>query len=109
MNDNLKEMIKNGQPEVAVEAAVEATPAPVVDTLLDAACTFAKSLSADVKIVTHKNTWSIKMKNKNFVFITKTKKAVKIQVKNTKVWDTLPADATEAAVTQAIQTSFNSL
>jgi len=107
MNENLKEMIKSGQPEVAQEVA--ANVAPIADNLLEAACTFAKSLSEDVKIVTHGNTWSIKMKNKNFVFITKTKKSSKIQVKNGKVWDTLPAESQEAGVKQAIQTAFNSL
>lgn len=114
MTENLSEMVAESAPGCPegceCPAHTEEAPvAPVVDDTLEKGIVeFAQSLSADIKTVSHGNTVSIKMKNRNFVYLTKSKKTpLKVQVKSGKDWPVYALGLED--LKKVIQDSFNAL
>lgn len=118
MTENLAEMVSSESTESAPAAEVEVAKVAeeanqiLADKIQEEIISFATSLSGDVKTVTHKNTTSIKFKNRNFVYLTRNSKKqppLKVQVKQGKEWPVIVLDAVAGfdALKQVIQTSFN--
>jgi hypothetical protein len=113
MSENLSEMVEGGSAapsvsEVKVAKAAEEANAIVAGELQNQIVAFAQSLSADVKTVAHGNTLSIKMKNRNFIYLTKSKKTpLKVQVKTGKEWPIYALSLED--LKKVIQDSFNAL
>jgi len=117
MSENLAEMVEGSDAapsmsEAEVAKVAEEANEIVADELQNQIVAFAQSLSGDVKTVAHGNTLSIKMKNRNFVYLTKSKKTpLKVQVKNGKDWPVITLDMTTGfeGLKKVIQDSFDAL
>lgn len=115
MTENLSEMVagESTAPSAEEMAKINAEAnAKVAEEFQNQIVGFCQTLSEDVKTVSHGNTLSIKHKNRNFVYLTKSKKTpLKVQVKNGKDWPVISLDPTVGfeGLKKVIQDSFNAL
>jgi len=119
MSENLSEMVAEGEAaapvvneETVAKIAAEANQL-IAEEIQKQIIDFAKGLSEDVKTVAHGKTVSIKLKNRNFVYLTRSKKStpLKVQVKNGKDWTVVALDVNAGfeGLKKVIQDSFNAL
>jgi hypothetical protein len=117
MTENLSEMVEGASAapsmteEEVAKVAAEAN-VKIAEEIQNQIVGFCQTLSEDVKTVSHGNTLSIKHKNRNFVYLTKSKKSpLKVQVKNGKDWPVIALDMTTGfeGLKKVIQDSFNAL
>jgi len=114
MTENLSEMVAAapGVSEKAVTKAAAEENLKLSEDMQNQIVEFCKTLSEDVKTVAHGTTLSVKSKNKNFVYLTKSKKApLKVQVKNDKEWPLIDLGTLGGfeGLKKVIQTSFDAL
>jgi hypothetical protein len=118
MTENLSEMVEGASAapsmteEEVAKVAAEAN-VKIAEEIQNQIVGFCQTLSEDVKTVSHGKTVSIKLKNRNFVYLTRSKKStpLKVQVKNGKDWTVVALDANAGfeGLKKVIQDSFNAL